>query len=314
MQPLTRLGAYGAGLLVLFAGSFAAASALVPESFVQQWNERPANADHAGHEDAGNVVTGVALEQDGYRISPVTAATTSGRTSALQFSIIGPDESPLTDYTRSHDKELHLVVVRSDGAHFRHEHPQMTSDGTWSIDWRWPAGGTYRVFADFVPEAGASEVTVSRTVIVDGDAGGVRSAALNSTTAVDGYNVRLDGTLRTDRVSDLRATISRDGVPVSDLQPYLGALGHLVVLREGDLAYLHAHPEGAEPVAGKPSGPVVTFSAQAPTAGRFLLYLDFKVDGVVRTAEFVLQAPGGGRSPSPAPAEASLATTDDHDH
>ena len=59
------------------------------------------------------------------------------------------------------------------------------------------------------------------------------------------------------------------------------------------LAYLHVHAEGDEPRDGDTAGPDVRFAAQAPTAGRYLLYLDFQVDGVVHTAEFVLDAGHG---------------------
>jgi hypothetical protein len=62
-------------------------------------------------------------------------------------------------------------------------------------------------------------------------------------------------------------------------------------LREGDLAYLHAHPQGAAPTAGSISGPQISFMAEPPTPGRYLLYLDFQVDGQVHTAQFVVDAP-----------------------
>jgi len=75
---------------------------------------------------------------------------------------------------------------------------------------------------------------------------------------------------------------------VTTLQPYLGAAGHLVALRSGDLAYLHVHPMGERPAAS--SGPDIAFLAQAPSAGRYLLYLDFQVDGQVHTAAFTVTA------------------------
>ena len=88
----------------------------------------------------------------------------------------------------------------------------------------------------------------------------------------------------------LTLTVSRHGAPVTDLQPYLGAYGHLVTLREGDLAYLHVHP-GGEPGDGQTKpGPDVEFGAEVPSAGRYHLYLDFRHDGVVRTAPFTLEA------------------------
>ena len=60
----------------------------------------------------------------------------------------------------------------------------------------------------------------------------------------------------------LTATVTQDGEPVTDLQPYLGAYGHLVALRDGDLGYLHVHPDG-EPGAGTP-GPEIAFDTESP--------------------------------------------------
>ena len=83
-------------------------------------------------------------------------------------------------------------------------------------------------------------------------------------------------------------TITRDGQPITGLEPYLGAFGHMVALRDGDLAYLHVHPHGDAPEAGATSGPEIIFEATAPTEGRYLLYLDFQVDGQVHTAPLVI--------------------------
>jgi uncharacterized protein YfaP (DUF2135 family) len=79
---------------------------------------------------------------------------------------------------------------------------------------------------------------------------------------------------------------------VTDLQPYLGAYGHLVALRSGDLAYLHVHPDGAPRDGTTSPGPDVVFHADVPSAGTYHLYLDFKHDGVVRTAAFTVEAEG----------------------
>ena len=84
--------------------------------------------------------------------------------------------------------------------------------------------------------------------------------------------------------------MTRAGAPVRDLQPYLGAYGHLVALRAGDLAYLHVHPEG-EPADGRTAaGPGIAFVAEVPSAGTYRLYLDFRHGGAVRTAEFTVVA------------------------
>lgn len=116
---------------------------------------------------------------------------------------------------------------------------------------------------------------------------------------VDGFSVSVDGELVAGTPSGLTISVARDGEPVTTVEPYLGAFGHLVALREGDLAYVHAHAEGQEPRAGDTAGPNIGFTAQAPTAGRYLLYLDFQVDGQVHTAQFVLDAAHGDITDSP---------------
>jgi hypothetical protein len=117
------------------------------------------------------------------------------------------------------------------------------------------------------------------------------------TAEVDGYTVTLDGDLVPGQESEVTLTIDKDGQPVTDLQPYLAAYGHLVALRDGDLAYLHVHP-GGEPGDGiTEPGPAITFYANVPSAGAYRLFLDFQHDGVVRTSEFTARA---GEAPSSA--------------
>ena len=107
---------------------------------------------------------------------------------------------------------------------------------------------------------------------------------------------QLSGELVPGAVSPLTLTVRRDGRAVTDLQPYLGAYGHLVALRTGDLAYLHVHPDGS-PTAG----PEIRFAAEVPGAGTYRLYLDFRHGDVVRTAEFTVPTTGAATA-APRPA------------
>lgn len=103
-------------------------------------------------------------------------------------------------------------------------------------------------------------------------------------------------------------------MPVRNLEPHLGAFGHLVALRQGDLAYLHVHPEG-QPGDGRTApGPQVRFGAEFPSAGAYRLYLDFRHDGVVRTAEFTVHVGDPGAIPSPGGLIADEHGTPGHEH
>lgn len=243
--------------------------------------------DESGQTPGADPVRGLAVAQDGYQLVALTAPRAVGQAGTLAFRLTGPDAKPVTDYTTAHDKDLHLVVVRSDGTHFRHVHPAIDAAGTWSLPWRWVAAGSYRVFADFVPAATGETLTLTSILDVAGDLQPTTLAADTSEATVDGFTVTLDGAPAAGTDAMLTFTVTRSGKPVTALQPYLGAAGHLVALRAGDLAYLHVHPMD-EP-AGE-SGPAVAFMAQAPTPGRYLLYLDFQIDGQVHTATFTTTA------------------------
>ena len=315
MNTGARLGLYGAGLVVAFGGAFGVAGAVVPENAVTEWTEKsPAGGTemqaHEAEQDTANTtpaagqpapasVKGLAAEAGGYLLSPVQAPGAAGEPGTLGFQIQDAAGNPVTEYRTSHEQDLHLIVARSDGSQFRHVHPVLDeSTGTWSTPWEWAEAGSYRVFADFTPaaaDAEAGSLTLTQTVQVAGEFTPVAPQPTR-TADVDGFTVSLDGDLAAGTANDLTLTVTRGGEPVTTLEPYLGAFGHLVALRDGDLAYLHVHPTGEEPAAGQTSGPEIGFAAQVPTAGRYLLYLDFQVDGQVHTAGFVLDAPNGNNS------------------
>lgn len=291
-----RLSLYGLGLAAAFGAAFALSGALTPEAAVAERSAatKATHGEPGGHGQSPNSTAttestrGVTLASRGLQLSPVSAPDTRGEAGTLSFSITNAQGAPVVEFTEAHEKELHLIVVRSDGAQFRHVHPTLDEAGTWSLPWNWDAAGSYRVFADFVPSGADEPVTLTRTVDVAGEFTPTETHHEVREATVSGFDVRLGGDLRVGSSSPLTLTVSRDGQPVTAMQPYLGAFGHLVALREGDLAYLHVHPEGAEPTSGEESGPEVVFASEAPTAGRYLLYFDFQVDGQVYSAPFVV--------------------------
>ncbi|WP_223694910.1 heavy-metal-associated domain-containing protein [Leifsonia poae] len=291
MRTGTRLALFGLGVVVAFGGAYGIAGALIPRSAVSEWEKGTDMNDHGAAHSAADAPKGVSLAADGFTLSPVEAPKVVGETGELSFRILDVTGAAVTDYATSHDRELHLIVARSDGSGFRHAHPVLNgSTGTWSAPWKWTDAGSYRVFADFTPAgAEAPSLTLTRTVEVAGEFIPVAPQP-SRVDDVDGYTVSLAGELTAGTSSRLTITVARDGEPNTTLEPYLGAFGHLVALREGDLAFLHVHADGDEPIAGQTAGPTIVFAAEAPTAGRYLLYLDFQVAGQVHTAEFVLDA------------------------
>ncbi len=184
------------------------------------------------------------------------------------------------DFEVEHEKRLHLILARRDLTGFQHLHPRMGADGTWSVPVTIPEPGDYRVFADFKHDG--ENQTLARDLTVSGTAPEEPLPAPASTAVTDtGYRVQLDAEQsRAGQPAELSFHVTRGGEDVA-VEDYLGAKGHLVALRAGDLAYLHTHPAG-----GDGHGDAVRFETEFPTDARYRLYLQFKDGGEVHTAEF----------------------------
>lgn len=251
------------------------------------------NGHNGGQETPATAATasavpgGLQIAQDGYRLDVATATLSTVDAQPFTFRVLGPDGGPLTTYTTAHEKDLHLIVVRRDLTGFQHGHPVLGADGVWSVPLKVDQPGQYRVFADFQPAGRDKGLVLGADVAAPGDYRPRPLEPASRTPQVDGYTVTLDGELAPGTSSKLTLTVSRDGKPVTDLQPYLGALGHLVALRDGDLAYLHVHPEETTT-----AGPQIVFYAEVPSAGSYGLFLDFQHQGTVRTAAFTATTHG----------------------
>ena len=217
----------------------------------------------------------------------------AGPRTRYEFTIVGPDGEAVTDFETEHARRMHLIVVRRDFAGFQHVHPELSADGTWTarIDTTLP--GTYRVFADFTTDG--ESMTLATDLSVPGRfEPEPLPAAAPTADAGDGYEVTMSSPDPEPGVgTPIEFTISRDGRPIGAVQPYLGADGHLVVLREGDLAFLHAHPQG-EPGGDGPVG----FEVDYPSAGGYRMFLQFRHRGEVHTAAFTAPVGAGRRARS----------------
>jgi hypothetical protein len=314
MNTALKIGGYTLGLLAVFGAAVGIGAAVTPIA-TSASTSSPTPGDHtdmsvttavtsAPTAGAAQLPGGLMVSQDGYALRLADRTAPAGAQSLLRFQILGPDGAPVTGYETEHDKDLHLIAVRRDLSHFQHVHPVLDPDGTWSVPLDLAAPGEYRVFADFTPTGHDGGLVLGDDLAVPGSYEPVPlPEPVAIAQVVDGYQVTLAGDLAPGRDSELTLTVSKDGVPVSDLQPYLAAYGHLVALRAGNLAYLHVHPAGEPGDGVTPAGPSVTFYATAPTTGDYRLFLDFQHAGVVRTAQFTLHAgetPGTATPPSTA--------------
>lgn len=269
MNTTTRLAAFGLSLVAAL-GLGAALGAAVGPDVTGGDAEAPAP-----------IGDGVVSTHNGYRLVPLTPSLDADG-GTFGFVIRDQADRPVRDFTAVHERDLHLIVVNRELTSFHHVHPTRDADGAWSVNLPALDPGSYRAVADF-QIADGPRLALGTDLSV---AGTYRPTMLGEPTAVstvDGYAV----TLATERSDGGKITASltvrKDGELVTDLQPYLGANGHLVAMRTGDLAYAHVHPleAGRDSEAG-----VVRFNAELPSAGRYGLFFDFKHDGTVRTASF----------------------------
>lgn len=299
MKTAGNLSAYGVALALVAGGGWAIGTAVGPLTSEAGTH----GAEGAGHGDAhsGTVAepaspglpAGLASSRGGYTLTPTSTTLAPWTTNEFSFRITGPDGAPVTRFDVEHEKQMHLIVVRRDTADFQHIHPAMAADGTWTVPLPVSQAGSYRAFADFAP-TGGEETTLGVDLAAPGDFQPADHPPARIAD-VDGYQVRLDGDLTPGQTSLVTLNVTKDGREVTDLQPYLGAYGHLVALREGDLAYLHVHPDGEPGDATTKPGPRITFYAEVPSAGTYRLFLDFQHDGKVRTAEFTVPSMEGGQ-------------------
>ena len=273
MSVQLRLLAFAAILVVAFATAALAGSAVdVHPGRPTATAMKDAHGMHGA--TAPQAVRGLAVSEGGLTLKLARTTATRGRRFDLAFRIVDRRGRTVRDFDVQHTKRMHFIVVRRDMTGFQHLHPTQAADGSWSVPVTLRDAGSYRVFADF--SVGGRAQTLADDVTVDGS---VRSQLLPLPVAsarVDGMRVSLaEGASTAAAESELAFDVTRGGTPVR-VQPYLGAQGHLVALREGDLAFLHVHPDEHS----------LRFMAAFPTAGRYRLFLQFKTDGRVHTAAF----------------------------
>lgn len=291
-----RVALFLLALAALFGAAVAAGDAIGPEPSAERpaphagaaqghdedEDASPAAAEH-GEGHGAPPVRGLATAEDGLRLVVATPELAPGRAQTLRFRIRDAHDRPLRSFDVGHERRMHVIVVRRDLTGFQHLHPQMAADGTWSVPLRIGTAGSYRLYADFSHDGEAR--TLAGDLRVDGAADLQPLPAPASHTVSDGGDaVRLDGGRpHAGEETTLRFAVTREDRPVA-LAPYLGAGGHLVALREGDLAFLHVHPVGGRMADGR-----VAFAATFPSAGRHRLFLQYRVGAQVRTAAFTLE-------------------------
>lgn len=277
LSPPVRLGAFGVGLVAVLVGALALGRATGDVADAATGGAAGAHVAHGGDRPTAEVDAGplgTSLSAGGLRLDVPTSTLPTMQSRSFIFRVLGDGGRPVTEYDVEQDKQMHLVLVSRDLARHAHLHPELSDDGTWSVPLTL-APGSYRAVADF--STGGERRSLAVDLAVPGPLEARPLPAPATTATVDDLRVELsrDG-------SELSFTASRtDGTPVVP-QPYLGARGHLAAFRAGDLAYAHVHPTDED-------GATTTYAAPLPGPGTYRLFLELRVDDVVRTVPFTLE-------------------------
>lgn len=201
----------------------------------------------------------------------------------LTLTLLDPHGAAVRELEVFHEKLVHLIVVRDGLDVFTHLHPDLV-EGVISKTVTFPAAGTYFLYADFKP-LGGQPVTAMAEVRVQGEAVAAPTLEVHVPgrimTEALGADIALEEVSGAYRISV--AVLAPDETPVTDLEPYLGAMGHLVIISSDGTEYVHAHP-----VDGGSSGSVI-FEARFPGPGLYKAWGEFQRGGKVYSVPFALE-------------------------
>ena len=279
MRTVSRLSIFGLGVVAVFGLAAAAGAALGPLGVGPSGSHNA--PDHTNGVVQSSDLSGLSVAADGFQLVPGALDIVAGAPSTFTFRIETSDGSPVTEFDVLHERRMHLIVLSRDLIDYLHLHPTIDSEGLWQVDLTPLHPGSYRVYADFQP-TGAQRITLGTDFQVPGAVPAVALPSVSPTDDTDGYRVALSGVPIVGSTT-IEFDVSRDGERIAT-DPYLGAAGHLVVIRTGDLGYLHVHPmDGADAS--------VRFAAEFPTPGSYRLFFDFAHDEAVHTASFTIEVP-----------------------
>lgn len=259
---------------------------------VQKSGSATATVAQPPHEHGGGHGDHAKSEHDGHKmdksltllISPQEVV--AGKPTNFTLMVHDAKGNMLKDFEATHEKLVHLIFIDKLMATFYHIHPEVAPDGKMTVTHTFATGGDFYVYADVKPRGKETE-TVRSTLMVKGESPSPASLVSSVPGEVKGDRWSANVSVTPVRVGESTVMFEfKDGEakPLSDLQPYLGAMGHLVVVNVRDGDYAHAHPDE------KPSAPgVVRFMVHFAKPGTYKGWGQFKRGGKVFDVPFVVE-------------------------
>jgi hypothetical protein len=252
-----------------------------PERGMQ--DSQTGHVGHAGHGQLAGEKKAAGVQVN-WISNPVTVETNKEADIFLEIK----DEAgqAIEGYSVVHEKEMHLLAIKKDLSVFLHLHPEYLGKGRFKIKTTFPKAGRYKLYADFLPE-GANQQLASHELIVTGAESNEEIYADKVLKKkVDDLEIEL--ILPEAKVNEHLKLIFElsdgDGNPITELEPYLGSAGHVVIVSEDMKEFLHVHPADENT-----RGPKVEYMTSFPREGLYKIWGQFKYKGKLYTAPFVIE-------------------------
>jgi len=221
-----------------------------------------------------------------------------GKPVAFGFRYVDKDGQEIKDFEVVHEEKLHLFFVSDDLAQYDHVHPVLDATGAtgrFTHTQTFTVPGQYSVYSDF-KSARLGATLVKTPLTVPGTGGEMKPLVVDTVMErVEGeLKVKLETTpspIEANGDVMLKYTIATaSGEPVTDLEPYLGAMGHLFIIHEDLVTLAHSHPKGPEATKDMRGGPVVEFHTILPKAGKYKAWAQFQHKGKLYTMPWIVEA------------------------
>jgi hypothetical protein len=214
----------------------------------------------------------------------------SNEKTQISIQVDNSKGTPIEKFDINHEKQLHLILVSKDLSYFDHIHPEYKDKGLFEISTTFPKNGEYKLIADFVP-TGAQQKTESHWIQVGNEKPATQTIIPDTslTKTIDNKEITLQfDKLQAGKEIQMNFSFkhSKTKAPIMNLQPYLGALGHVVIISSDVEQYIHNHP-----LEEKATGPDAKFATSFPKSGVYKIWGQFQQNGQVFIVPFVVQVP-----------------------
>lgn len=247
------------------------------------------HSGHAGHEDHGQLagVKKAAGVQVGWVSNPETVET--NKETDIFLDIKDAAGQAIEGFSVVHEKEMHLLAIKKDLSVFLHLHPEYLGKGRFQIKTIFPKAGRYKLYADFLPEGANQQLASHELEVTGAESNEEIDADKVLKKRIDDIEIELilPEAKINEHIKLIFVLSNGDGSPITELEPYLGSAGHVVIVSEDMEEFLHVHPADENT-----KGPRVEYMTSFPRKGLYKIWGQFKYKGKLYTVPFVIEVQG----------------------